>query len=98
MGWKRDPEKFKRHVDEAWGFLEQARGNEPAGYEDLLGRPFLPPKGPPMSYPPHVLGPGPGDDNSDVLFRLQQLAQLYEAGVLTPSEFQVAKRRVLSGG
>lgn len=76
-----------------------ATGNEPAALEDVLGRPFLPPEGPAASYPPEVIAAptGPGDDRADLLYRLQQLAQLYEAGVLTPAEFAAAKARVLAG-
>lgn len=100
MGWKRDPEKFRRHVQEAKSFWSMAQGDEPAGLEDLVGRPFLPPEGPPEQYPRDVLGgvTGPGDDRSDTLLRLQQLAQLYESGVLTPAEFQTLKGRILAGG
>jgi len=98
MGWKRDPEKLRRHIEEAKGFWGVATGDEPAGLEDLVGRPFQPPEGPPVTYPRQEMPTSPGDDRSDVLFRLQQLAQLYEAGVLTQAEFTQAKSRVLSGG
>lgn len=100
MGWKRDPEKFRRHVQEARTFWQIAQGDEPAGLEDVLGRPFLPPDGPPQQYPDAVLPrpTGPGDTDSDMLFRLQQLAQLYEAGLLTPAEFETVKARILAGG
>ena len=75
MGWKRDPEKFRRHVAEAKGFWGMATGDEPAGVEDIFGRPFLPPEGPPVTYEPGEVNTSPGDERSDVLFRLQQLAQ-----------------------
>lgn len=97
MGWKRDPEKFRRHLAEAKGFLGAATGDEPAGAEDLFGRPFLPPEGPPVTYQRDEVATSPGDERSDVLYRLQQLAQLYEAGVLSPAEFSAAKARVLAG-
>lgn len=98
MGWQKDPEKFQRHIDEAKIFWGIAKGDEPAGVGDILGRPFLPPEGPPMSYPPEVYAPtSPGDDRGDVLFRLQQLAQLYESGALTAQEFSAAKQRILQG-
>lgn len=98
MGWQRDPEKFQRHLAEAKNFWAMANGNEHASVEDLLGRPFLPPKGPPERYPTDAYTrTSPGDDRDDILYRLQQLAQLYESGVLTQQEFTAAKERILQG-
>ena len=99
MGWRYDPDKFRRHVDEARTFGRYARGKEPASWDDLLGRPFLPPEGEPVQYPvPSLpLPTGPGDDDRlDVALRLQQIAQLYESGLITYPEFQSLRERVLS--
>jgi hypothetical protein len=99
MGWGRDPEKFKRHVAEARGFFEQAKDGPPAGMEDLFGRPFLPPAGPPLraDYPTPHPATSRGDEQNDVYLRLMQLGQLYESGVITQQEFEDLKARVISG-
>ena len=99
MGWGRDPEKFRRHVAEARGFFEQAKNGPPAGIEDLFGRPFLPPEGPPAvvdDYPRPAPDTSPGDDQNDVYLRLMQLGQLYESGVITHAEFLSLKARVIA--
>lgn len=100
MGWRYDPEKLRRHVEEARTFGRYARGKEPAGLEDLLGRPFLSPDGEPARYPAPVtpLPTGPGDYlRLDAALRLQQIGQLYESGVISLSEFESLRDRVLSG-
>jgi hypothetical protein len=40
MGWGYDRDKVQQHVDEAKTFLRYARGDERAGLEDMIGRPF----------------------------------------------------------
>jgi hypothetical protein len=99
MGWRRDPEKFRRHIAEAKGFFDQAKDGPAAGVEDLFGRPFLPPAGPPvhLEYPTPQPVTSPGDEQNDVYLRLMQLGQLYESGVITQQEFEELKARIISG-
>lgn len=99
LGWKYDPEKFRRHVTESKIFWDIARGDESAGVGDILGRPFLSPEGPPATYPPDQVATAnsPGDDPGDIPFRLQQIAQLYESGVISHDEWGGLRARILSG-
>jgi hypothetical protein len=54
LGWNKD--KVRRNAEEAKIFFEVARGKEPAGWENVFGRPFrVPPPAPtpaPASPPP----------------------------------------------
>jgi peptide subunit release factor 1 (eRF1) len=42
--------------------------------------------------------PEPGDSGSDMVTKLEKLAQLHESGILTDEEFAAAKQKVLAGG
>ncbi len=50
---------------------------------------------PPQQYAPPAPQAPAGDD---LTAKLQQLAQLYQAGVLTEQEFAAAKQKLLAGG
>jgi hypothetical protein len=52
MGWGLNKEKLKRNWEEAKTFGTVARGNTPAGWGDLFGRPFAPSDEPPAQPPP----------------------------------------------
>lgn len=83
MGWRHDPEKVRRHVDEAKRFWDVARGDEPAGLKDLVGRPFQhpSPSEPDVTPQPH---PTP-----EVNLYVLQAAQLYEAGAINQQQFNL---------
>jgi hypothetical protein len=106
MGWGLDKDKVHRQWEEWTRFTHQARGDQPAGLEDMLGRPFAIPAWPHDTSPGDLIGTphdtSPGDEpfvldpigvpEND--YALAQLAQLAEAGVLSPREFAALQQRV----
>ena len=46
---------------------------------------------------PVYAAPPPADDGGDILGQLKELGELQAQGVLTPSEFEAQKRRILGG-
>lgn len=87
MGWGLDKEKVNSQLGELGRFIKQARGEEPAGLEDIFGRPFQAPEGPPVTVTPQP--------EIQVNFYLLQLGQLYEAGVISEEEFIAGRRRIV---
>jgi hypothetical protein len=96
MGWRLDKDKVRRQWEEASRFLEVARGDERAGLEDLVSRPFEPPSGPEEIYPRQALATSVGDEKLETIYLLQSLGHLYESGVLAHGEFLAIRDRILS--
>jgi hypothetical protein len=85
MGWKRDNAKVKSQWDEFKIFLDHARGDEPAGLEDIFGRlNQATPADVPIQRQPQV-------ENN---YYLIQLAQLYEAGLISQQTLQSATTNI----
>lgn len=89
MGWNLDREKVRSQYQEAAAFLRQAKGDEPAGLENLLGRPFRNPQYPDV--PPARIEP---QSSSGANYYLYLLSQLYEADVIDPGEFETLRARL----
>jgi hypothetical protein len=86
MGWGYDKNKVRDQVGEMKDFWEQARGNQPASFKDLLGRRFRRPDGSEF----HV-DPLPEDHAN---YYLVNLAHLAESGLMTTSEFELIRGRI----
>jgi hypothetical protein len=80
MGWELDRPKVQSQWDEFQRFLTQARGDQPAGLGDIVGRPFEHPSQPAVTPQPHA--------TPEVNYHLLQVGQLYEAGVIDQRQYQ----------
>lgn len=110
MGWGIDHEKLRSQWGEWTRFLEVARGDKPAGLENMFGRVFrtaAQQQASGNSPGDDLLGPlPPGNSSGDEPFSLDpvptpekqyaltMLAHLVEMGVLTRREFDVLQARV----
>jgi hypothetical protein len=81
MAWTYDADKVGSQWDEFRAFLDQARGDQPAGPGDLLGRPF---RHPADDQPDVTLQPQPRPEPN---YYLLQAAQLYEAGLINQQQY-----------
>ena len=57
MAWGLDKDKLRRNAEEAKSFWQVARGNEPAGWENMTGRPFRVPPAQPPAEPGEAAAP-----------------------------------------
>lgn len=108
MGWGLNKPKVRDQWAEWTRFTQMARGENPAGLEDMVGRPFRTPVYPPgTSRGDDLLGQsnnGQGDEplalepvpTPEQQYALAMLAHLAEMGVLSRLEFDVLQARVRS--
>ena len=92
MGWTYDRDKVKSQVDEFRMFIDKARGDEPAGVEDLLGRPFRHPAADQPDVTPQV------QPATQVNYYVLQVAQLYEAGVIDSNQYNTIINNITVNG
>jgi hypothetical protein len=99
MGWGLDKDKVRAQWGEWTRFQEVAQGDQPAGLDDMIGRPFRWPQGPES----HETAPDEREirlepaGTPEANYALAQLAQLTETRVLTAQEFDVFQARVRGG-
>jgi len=92
VGWRHDPKLVRSHWAEAKEFFEVAKGDQPAGLEDLIGRPFRQPDPPPPVQNCPVV-PQPVQP-VEVNIYLLQAQQMLEANIINQQTYQQIIQRV----